>query len=227
MATTNMNVQILQIVKSTAQWEAVTAAIPAKLLCVETATDGKVKLKIGNGTDTWSNLAYVNGTDINIADYYTSEQTDNKITTAIQSLGSVLNLKGIVATVDELPAEGNKAGDVYLVGTAGETKDSYVEYVWTTENKWEYIGKVETDMSVYYTKTEVNELLNNKVDKVEGKGLSTEDFATSYKNMLDNVDATPTESSSNFVTSGGVYAELAKKVETTDTLVLNCQLGVE
>ena len=37
------------------------------------------------------------------------------------------------------------------------------------------------------TKTEVETLLNNKVDKISGKGLSTNDFTTAYKTKLDGI----------------------------------------
>ena len=42
--------------------------------------------------------------------------------------------KGTVATVAELPAEGNKVGYVYHVTENGS------EYVWVTENRWEEFG---------------------------------------------------------------------------------------
>ena len=38
-----------------------------------------------------------------------------------------------------------------------------------------------------YTKAETNELLNQKVDKVSGKGLSTEDYTTEDKTKVDNL----------------------------------------
>lgn len=40
-----------------------------------------------------------------------------------------------------------------------------------------------------YTKTQVDSSLNNKVDKVSGKGLSTNDFTTAYKTKLDGIAA--------------------------------------
>lgn len=46
--------------------------------------------------------------------------------------------------------------------------------------------------------------LDNKVDKVQGKNLSTNDFDNTYKGKLDNIDSTPTLESTNFVTSGGI-----------------------
>ena len=43
------------------------------------------------------------------------------------------------------------------------------------------------DKSDVYTKTETNTALNNKVDKVENMGLSTNDFTTTYKKKLDSL----------------------------------------
>lgn len=40
------------------------------------------------------------------------------------------------------------------------------------------------DLSNYYTKPEANTLLDNKVDKVDGKQLSTEDYTTEEKQNL-------------------------------------------
>lgn len=40
------------------------------------------------------------------------------------------------------------------------------------------------DLSNYYTKSETDNKLNTKVDKVTGKGLSTNDYTTSEKTKL-------------------------------------------
>lgn len=53
------------------------------------------------------------------------------------------------------------------------------------------------DLSNYYTKPETNTLLETKVDKVEGKQLSTEDYTTEEKNKLaglENYDDTAVKS---------------------------------
>jgi len=50
-----------------------------------------------------------------------------------------------------------------------------------------------------------------KVDKVSGKGLSTNDYTTAEKTKLagiPEIDTTPTENSNNLITSGGVYTAL-------------------
>lgn len=59
----------------------------------------------------------------------------------------------------------------------------------------------EVDLSGYATKVD----LLTKVDKVEGKGLSTEDFTTAYKTKLDDIDNQkldiPTSVSSSTITT--------------------------
>lgn len=85
--------------------------------------------------------------------------------------------------VDELPATGKK-GIIYLVPKAvTKTKNIYEEYIWVTD-KYEMIGNTDVDMSQYYTKTETDDLLDEKVDVEEGKGLSTEDYTTNEKEKL-------------------------------------------
>lgn len=46
-------------------------------------------------------------------------------------------------------------------------------------------AQLQTILANYYTKTEENALLGNKVDKVQGKGLSTNDFTDEYKEQVD------------------------------------------
>lgn len=49
--------------------------------------------------------------------------------------------------------------------------------------------------------------LSDKVDKIEGKGLSTYDFTAVYKNFIDNytIESAVVQSSNNPVTSAGIY----------------------
>lgn len=90
--------------------------------------------------------------------------------------------------VEELPATG-EAGTVYLVPkqTAG-TGDVYDEYIYV-DGSYEHIGSTEIDLSNYYTKSQADNLLGDKVDKESGKGLSTNDFTTAEKNKLSNIEA--------------------------------------
>ena len=55
--------------------------------------------------------------------------------------------------------------------------------------KWRVIGEGGGgDLSSYYTKTETNNLLNDKVDKVSGKDLSTNDYTDEEKAKLANLE---------------------------------------
>lgn len=90
--------------------------------------------------------------------------------------------------VNELPATG-EAGTVYLVPkqSAG-TGDVYDEYIYV-DGSYEHIGSTEIDLSNYYTKTQADDLLGDKVDKESGKGLSTNDFTTAEKTKLGGIEA--------------------------------------
>lgn len=78
--------------------------------------------------------------------------------------------------------------------------------------------------------TYVNNSVENKVDKVTGKGLSTNDFTEAYKNQLDGIadfdgsydsltdkptiDSVVTETSDNAVKSSGIYNYVNSSVAT-------------
>ena len=77
--------------------------------------------------------------------------------------------------------------------------------------------------------TQIDEMNDNKVDKVEGKGLSTNDYTNEDKALVEtiqdvqeveevDVDTTPTENSENLITSGGVYSQIGNltNLGTTD-----------
>ena len=137
MATHTMNnIEIYLDTRTTDQWATVTRAIPKGFVCVEFTTDSKCKMKCGDGVSTYANLPYIGGdldmTQINTAittaltDYYTKDETDTAISTAISNLGNLFTFKGRVDTTNDLPNDNNKQGDVYLVGAEGA--DSFAEY---------------------------------------------------------------------------------------------------
>lgn len=80
---------------------------------------------------------------------------------------------GIKLTVVEtLPTEDIDTDTIYLVPKEDtETDNIYDEYIYVN-NAWEKIGTTEIDLTNYFTKQEVNDLLNDKADAiiVEAKG---------------------------------------------------------
>jgi hypothetical protein len=151
MADKTLSVKVLQVVKTTAQWEAISKPLDNGLLGIETTVTGKVHAKVGNGTDQWTALPYV-----------TDPTVDDKITAAIEALGPISKVKGTVATMDDLEnVEDPHQGDVYFVGTndpENPTEDAYQEYIYVVETvtvddpehpgetieqeqgRWEFIG---------------------------------------------------------------------------------------
>lgn len=95
---------------------------------------------------------------------------DKPVSTAVQaaldalegmlaSLSGVFTIKGQVDTAEGLPSEGNTEGDVWLVG-AVDAGNAQV-YVWVSPGQWLDIGlTVQTDLRDYYTKDEVDQLLD-------------------------------------------------------------------
>ena len=53
---------------------------------------------------------------------------------------------------------------IYLVPGSEETQNVLDEYIWV-DNAWEKIGAVKVDLSNYFNKTEINSILESKVDK--------------------------------------------------------------
>lgn len=95
-------------------------------------------------------------------------------------ISSVYTYKGSKDTYGELPQTGNKVGDTWNVETADPSHgvNAGDNFTWDG-TKWDNLGG-KIDLSTYAKKTD----LNNKVDKVSGKGLSTNDFSNEEKMKL-------------------------------------------
>lgn len=117
--------------------------------------------------------------------------TEQWVTDAIADAG------GKVLVVTELPAKGNP-NTIYMVPNEGSrANDVYDEYIWMVTSEktgWEFLGNkhVEVDLTGYYNKTQVDKAIEDsearstaaialKVDKVDGKQLSTNDYTTAEK----------------------------------------------
>ena len=215
--TITMNgIEIYLDTRTTAQWGTVSRVIPKGFVCVELTTDGKCKMKCGDGVQAFADLPYIGG-DLDMTDYYTKTETDNAISKAIGNLGTLFRFKGRVDTVGDLPASDNQQGDVYLVGA--ENAGEFAEYYWSG-TFFDCMGKTTSiSLTEYYKKSEVDNLLNNKVDKVEGKGLSTEDFTTELKNRLNSL-----ENYDDTALKGRITAIENDYIKSTDKLILNCSI---
>lgn len=93
----------------------------------------------------------------NDSNYQTGQQVSAAITAA---LTSAYRYKGSVATVNDLPASGNTAGDVYDVQATG------VNYAWTG-SAWDALGSV-VDTSTLWGKSELTAITTGEIDVITG-----------------------------------------------------------
>ena len=104
--------------------------------------------------------------------------------------------------VEQLPTSNIDSNKIYLVQSQS-SQNTYDEYVYINED-WERIGNTEVDLSGYLHSTDVDSTLSSnsanpianstvynaladKVDKVTGKGLSTNDYTNAEKTKLENL----------------------------------------
>lgn len=133
-------------------------------------------------------------TKANASNVYTKAEVDSKVS-------SVYRVKGSVASYANLPTVDVTIGDVYNVNDTG------ANYVATsTTPTWDKLSET-VDLSGYATTAAMNSALGNKVDKVSGKSLSTNDYTTAEKNKLAGIAASANNYSLPAATSsvlGGV-----------------------
>lgn len=133
-------------------------------------------------------------TKANASNVYTKAEVDSKVS-------SVYRVKGSVASYANLPTVDVTIGDVYNVSDTG------ANYVATsTTPTWDKLSET-VDLSGYATTAAMNSALGNKVDKVSGKALSTNDYTTAEKNKLAGIAASANNYSLPAATSsvlGGV-----------------------
>ena len=160
------------------------------------------------------NLVY-DGVDSDRGDIALSARQGRILSEKITDLNTyVYKPKGSVQEIQDLPLDNLRIGDVYNVVNPFYIQDQKypggTNVVWTGE-QWDPLGGT-VDFSDYYTKEEVNDIntditdainneisrateaeqelkaaIDSKVDKIEGKGLSTNDYTTEDKNKLDNL----------------------------------------
>ena len=143
---------------------------------------------------------------------------------------AINNAGGKTVVVTELPTKGD-VNKIYLIpNESSRANDVYDEYIYLiTEQKtgWEFLGNKHVDVNLkdYYTKAEVNEAIEEvegrttsalalKVDKVDGKQLSTNDYTTSEKNKLQGIATNannythPTTAGNKHLPAGGTVGQV-------------------
>lgn len=89
-----------------------------------------------------------------LTNYYTKTEVNSLISTIPEFS---------IEIVTSLPTQDISETTIYLVQQVGTTGNIYNEYIYVNQN-WELIGSTEADLSNYYNKTEVDNLLSVKAD---------------------------------------------------------------
>ena len=111
--------------------------------------------------------------------------------------------------VSSLPTSNIKKNRLYLVPNQEQESQNLYDVFLRVNNSWEKVD-VTINLTGYVTTSALDTALSGKVDKVTGKGLSTNDFTNPYKSKLDNLEST-------YATQDGVTADLSDYVKTDDS----------
>ena len=105
--------------------------------------------------------------------------------TSVKGAGNIQIDLTLYKVVSVLPTSSIDTTKIYLVKDSAVDNNSYSEYMYV-DGSWEKLGDFRSSVDLDpYAKTEyVNTKLATKVDKENGKGLSTNDFTTVEKNKL-------------------------------------------
>lgn len=148
-----------------------------------------------DGTNrVWTKLA--EGTVVEVINSLESESTtaalsaaqgkalNTLITELKSSLSSALNYKGSKATYADLPATGNKKGDVWNVVAAYGTTPAGTNYAWDG-SQWDPLGGT-VDLSGYYSKTQVDDAISAAKTELEAADTTLDGKITTVTNQLAN-----------------------------------------
>lgn len=140
----------------------------------------KIKQRISDGVG-----------DIDLSPYLKTENLATINGEKLSEGGNITIDLTLFKVVDSLPTTGIDENKIYLVKSAEtETGNIYTEYVYANK-AWEKLGeyKSEVDLTPYAKTADVNTSLATKVDKVTGKGLSTNDFTDALKTKLEGIES--------------------------------------
>ena len=115
------------------------------------------------------------------------EQADTNLQGQIDAIVSSSDVVDIVGTYTDLQNyDTSKLGDNDIIKVLDDsTHNNATSYYRWHNSTWNYVGSE----GPYYTKSQTDALLNSKVNVVEGKGLSTNDFTDALKTKLDGIEA--------------------------------------
>lgn len=103
----------------------------------------------------------VNGTKI-VEEYDSEQEVQDKVQEITENINSGSTTpKFNIKVVNELPTTNISETTIYLLRTGDEEDNMYSEYIYVN-NDWELLGTQKLDLSNYYTKQEIDTMLQWK-----------------------------------------------------------------
>ena len=135
-----------------------------------------------------------------------SEKNARKINDVIYQVNSLIQVNN--ETVDFIEEKAEEKAEIKVNEVLGDLRTEIDNIQSSLDNMASDIeelkeGNIEIDLTNYATKTE----LGNKVDKIDGKGLSTNDYTTAEKNKLSGLTnyTHPTSHSATMITEDSTH----------------------
>lgn len=174
----------------------------------------------------------------NLLNYYTKDEVYTKanIDELLRNIGAGLSVRIVAA----LPTEEISGTTIYLIKTSG---NNYNQYMWI-DNAWANLGSTTVDLSNYYTKNKVDEILLGYVTKDElasvlidyvkkselAKVATSNDYndldnlpeipdvsgIKPYTNVLQDSENTAPTSKALYDAVSGINSEVEKKADSDD-----------
>ena len=227
MADQIFETKIALVNKTTEEWESTTATPVKGCPCVEWTAEGKPKMKVGDGVNTWADLPYLaddlTASVIIAALGYTPATLDETGKIPANQLPSFVDDVIEITDIASAPETGER-GKIYMAEDTGKcyrwSGTMYVEIstsdIVTASDKNGYIKINGTDVKVYepiqadWNETDISSPAFIKNKPVIPSGIVVDDALS--------------DTSTNAIQNKVVKAALDGKLDLTDTLVLNCIL---
>ena len=208
------------------------------------AVNGTVEVSLSDGNSDTTSVKITGSGSVDVTsdesgnilisgstDYYSQSEIDTKISALNTLIANAQAGKVILKKVTVLPETGDE-NTIYLIPKAsGSGSNVCDEYLWI-ESKWELVGDTSADLSGYVTTTALESALAGKVDKVDGKGLSTNDLTNELKANYDSAYThsqsahAPSNAQANVIETVKVNGVSVNPVEKAVDITLD-GLGVE
>lgn len=133
-----------------------------------------------------NDVGFIDNTVSNLLNYYTKSETYNR-----EKINELVSARLLIKIVDELPTEEISTSTIYFLkrkkeqGTTQYDSDVYDEYIYV-DATWELIGNTYVDLTDYYTKSQTESKIDEKVS------IETQNRILADNTLQNNIDTVQT-----------------------------------